>query len=124
MPRDFSRALAALATSFAVGGLAACSMPRIPGITPYKMEIQQGNYVSQEMVSQLKPGMSKDQVRLLLGTPLLTDIFHANRWDYVYWFEDAAGKREQRRLAVHFAEDKLARVDGDVVAAAPKEEKK
>lgn len=124
MPRESSRATAALLALSCVAGLAACSMPRIPGITPYKMEIQQGNHVSQEMVSQLKPGMSKDQVRLLLGTPLLTDIFHANRWDYVYWFEDAAGKREQRRLAVHFAEDKLARVDGDVVAAAAKDEKK
>ncbi len=124
MPCNFFRAfplLAALAAAVASAGLAACSVPRIPGITPYKMDIQQGNFVSQEMVSQLKPGMSKDQVRLLLGTPLLTDIFHANRWDYVYWLEDAAGKREQRRLAVHFDDGKLTRVDGDVVAAAPKE---
>jgi len=73
------------------------------------------------MVSQLKPGMTKDQVRVTLGTPLLTDIFHGNRWDYVYWKEDAAGRREQRKLAVYFEDGKLTRVDGDVVPAPEKE---
>jgi outer membrane protein assembly factor BamE len=81
------------------------------------MDIQQGNFVSQEMVSQLKPGMTKEQVRFVLGTPLITDIFHVDRWDYVYWREDAAGNREQRKLAVFFADGKLARLDGDVVPA-------
>ena len=76
--------------------LAGCGVPRIPGITPYKMEVQQGNFVSQDMVAQLKAGMSKDQVRSTLGTPLLIDIFHGERWDYVYWREDEAGKREHR----------------------------
>jgi outer membrane protein assembly factor BamE len=100
--------------------LPACgSAPRIPGVTPYKVEIQQGNFVSQEMVSQLKTGMSKEQVRFVLGTPLLTDIFHAERWDYVYWRETPEGKREQRKLAVHFSDGRLARLDGDVVS--PKE---
>ena len=115
--------LAVLATlaSFCAA-LGGCAVPRIPGVTPYKIEIQQGNYVSQEMVSQLKPGMSKEQVRLLLGTPLLNDIFHADRWDYVWWREDQAGKREQRKLAVFFEDGKLARLDGDIVAA--KEEPK
>ena len=92
-------------------------VPRIPGVTPYRIEIQQGNYVTQETVSQLKAGMSKDQVRNILGTPLLTDIFHANRWDYIYYRELADGSREQRRLVVHFdAGEKLARLEGDVVA--------
>ena len=94
-------------------------VPRIPGITPYRMDIQQGNFVSQEMVSQLKPGMSKEQVRFILGTPLLTDIFHAERWDYVYWREDPEGRREQRKLAVFFDKGQLSRVDGDVVSAGP-----
>ena len=99
--------------------LSGCGgVPRIPGVTPYKIEIQQGNYISQEMVSQLKPGMSKDQVRFLLGTPLLTDIFHAERWDYVYWREASSGKRESRRLALFFEGGKLARLDGDVVSSA------
>ena len=97
--------------------LPACSVPRIPGITPYKVEIQQGNFVSQDMVAQLKPGMSKEQVRFVLGTPLLTDIFHGDRWDYVYWREAPSGKREQRKLAVFFADGKLTRLDGDIAAA-------
>jgi len=96
--------------------LAACGA-RIPGLTPYKIDVQQGNFVSQEMVSQLKPGMSKEQVRLALGTPLLADAFHADRWDYVYWRQAPDGKRESRKLAVFFADGKLARVDGDIVPA-------
>src|SRR5687768_7935931 len=100
--------------------LAACSsVPRIPGVTPYRIEIQQGNFVSQEMVAQLKPGMSKEQVRLALGTPLLTDIFHADRWDYVFWRERPGADREQRKLTVFFEDGRLTRLDGDLVAAGP-----
>jgi outer membrane protein assembly factor BamE len=98
--------------------LGACGAPRIPGITPYKPEIQQGNYVSQDLVAQLKPGMTREQVRFLLGTPLLTDIFHADRWDYVYLREASDGKREQRRVALFFADNKLARMEGDIVSPA------
>ena len=98
--------------------LTACGVPRIPGITPYKPEIQQGNYVSQDIVAQLKPGMTREQVRFLLGTPLLTDIFHADRWDYVYFREGTDGKREQRRVALFFADNKLARTEGDIVSPA------
>jgi outer membrane protein assembly factor BamE len=105
-------ATAALAAGFA----AACGfVPRIPGVTPYRIEIQQGNYISQEMVSQLKPGMTKEQVRFILGTPMVTDIFHSDRWDYVYWRETPAGAREQRKLTVLFEQGQLARIDGDVV---------
>jgi outer membrane protein assembly factor BamE len=92
-------------------------VPTIPGITPFRIDIQQGNFVSPDMVALLKPGMSKDQVRLVLGTPLLTDIFHAERWDYIYWRELPGGKREQRKLAVFFEDGKLTRLDGDVVSA-------
>ena len=98
--------------------LTSCGVPRIPGITPFKPEIQQGNYVSQEMVAQLKPGMTREQVRFILGTPLLTDIFHAERWDYLYWREASSGKRESRRLALFFEAGRLARIDGDVVSSA------
>jgi outer membrane protein assembly factor BamE len=59
--------------------------------------------------------MSKEQVRNTLGTPLLADVFHGERWDYVYWREDGQGKREQRKFAVFFADGKLARLDGDIV---------
>ena len=95
--------------------LAACSVPQL--VTPYRMEIQQGNFVSQEMVSQLRPGMTREQVRFVLGTPLLTDIFHADRWDYVFFRDVSGGAREQRKFAVIFIDGKLARVEGDVVPA-------
>lgn len=91
----------------------------MPRITPYRIEIQQGNFLSQEMVSQLKLGMSKDQVRFVLGTPLITDSFHADRWDYVFRRQKAnSNVLEQRKLAVFFDDGKLKRIEGDVTAAA------
>jgi outer membrane protein assembly factor BamE len=83
----------------------------------YRMDIQQGNYISQEMVSQLKIGMTKEQVRYVLGTPLVADIFHADRWDYVYYYDPRRGQREARKIAVVFESGKLSRLLGDVVAA-------
>ncbi len=99
--------------------LGACGVPQV--VTPYRIEIQQGNYVSQEMVAQLKPGMSMEQVRFILGTPLVTDIFHADRWDYVYYREPRGGAREQRKISVHFEGGRLARLSGDVVPAGSSE---
>ena len=98
-------------------GCKSVEVPKVPGVTPYRMVIQQGNFISQEMVSQLKPGMTKEQVRFVLGTPLVTDIFHADRWDYVFFRETADGKREQRNLSVVFENSKLARVLGDLMPA-------
>lgn len=85
-------------------------------LAPYRMDIQQGNFVSQDMVSQLKRGMTRDQVRFVLGTPLVTDIFHANRWDYVYYLDRPGQPRVERRLAVFFDDDRLARLEGDVAS--------
>lgn len=93
---------------------AACSF-----FSPYRMEIQQGNYVTQEMVAQLKPGLTRDQVRFVMGTPLVNDIFHDERWDYIFVRQRANSTDvEQRRIAVFFEDGKLKRVDGDIVAAA------
>jgi outer membrane protein assembly factor BamE len=84
----------------------------------YRMEIQQGNLVEQDMLSQLKPGMSKDQVRAVLGTPLIADVFHDNRWDYVYRRQRTNSTTiEERALAVYFDEGKLVRIEGDVTQA-------
>ena len=95
----------------------ACSgVPILPGFAPYRMEIQQGNFVDQEMVSRLKPGMTRDQVRFVLGTPLVADVFHTDRWDYVFMREpQGGGALERRHFSVYFEEGKLARVGGDVV---------
>ena len=79
----------------------------------YKIDINQGNYLSQDAVDRLKVGMTQAQVRQTLGTPLLTDIFHADRWDYVYWREAQDGKREQRKVALFFEDNKLTRMEGD-----------
>ena len=107
--------------------LAGCS--GVPLLSPYRIDVPQGNAVTQEMVAGLKPGMSRDQVKFVLGTPLLTDMFHADRWDYVYRLQRGDGSVEERRLAVFFEKDQLKRVGGDIVApgvqaaapAAPKE---
>ena len=72
-----SRFLGVAILSFVLDG---CSWVPRP-INEYKIDVQQGNVLTQEMVSQLKPGLTKDQVRFLLGTPVLMDMFHANRWD-------------------------------------------
>jgi len=106
--------------------LAACSVTDKVGekLTPYKIDIQQGNVVTQEMVAKLKPGMTKAQVRFVLGTPLITDAFHANRWDYVYRYQKAGKLMEERKLALFFDQELLQRVEGDVVAASPATEEK
>jgi outer membrane protein assembly factor BamE len=98
--------------------LAACSStPNVTSLlSPYRVDVRQGNYVTQDMVARLKPGMSRDQVRFALGTPLVADMFHANRWDYVYRFEPGRGEVQLRRLVIFFEDNKLVRVGGDVVA--------
>lgn len=109
-----------LILAFALTFPGCSSPPKVLGITPYRMEIQQGNFVSKESVAKLKPGMTKEQVRFVLGTPLVTDIFHANRWDYPYYREPTGGKREEGRVVVYFDDGKLARIEtGDVMPAQP-----
>ncbi|WP_454752423.1 outer membrane protein assembly factor BamE [Cupriavidus necator] len=83
-------------------------------ITPYRINIVQGNFVSREAASQLREGMTRDQVKFLLGTPLLTDVFHANRWDYVFSFRRGnASVVQQRRYTVFFDGDRLVKFGGD-----------
>lgn len=91
-------------------------------ISPYKIDIQQGNVVKQEDVSKLKQGMTKSEVKILLGTPLLADPFHANRWDYIFWSRKGHSKPEEKKFTIIFDQDKLARVEGDIVAAQPNAE--
>lgn len=103
--------------------LGACSsVPRI--VTEYRIDVQQGNVLTQDMVAQLRPGLSRDQVRFILGTPMLVDMFHADRWDYVYRLQKGkTGEIETRRFTVFFdADGRLYRVSGDVVAVQGNEE--
>ncbi len=89
----------------------------LPTIKPYKMDIQQGNAVTPKMMMQLRPGMSKSQVRFIMGTPLLVDSFHADRWDYFYQMRKEGKIIEQRRVILEFEGDELKRVRGDVIPA-------
>jgi outer membrane protein assembly factor BamE len=113
-----------VAAAFALAGCSSFTT----WLDAYTIDIQQGNYVSQDMVSQLKLGMSKEQVRFVLGTPLLTDIFHADRWDYVYYHKIPGGKTVRRGLAVFFKDGKLVQVMRDIETsgsdAKPVEERK
>jgi len=111
----FQRLLIAVIASL---WLAGCSyVPHI--VTEYRIDVQQGNVITQEMVAQLKPGQTRDQVRFILGTPLLTDIFHAQRWDYLYRLQNGrTNEVEARKFSVFFGQDgRLERVAGDVEPA-------
>jgi outer membrane protein assembly factor BamE len=94
--------------------LSACGSA-LPVIKPYKLDIQQGNVVTSKMLLQLKPGMTKSQVRYIMGTPLIVDSFHKDRWDYFYQMRQAGKVIEQRRVILDFEKDTLTRVRGDVV---------
>ena len=98
-------------------GIAGCKQnPELPAIiSPYKIDVQQGNVVSQEMVDKLKAGMTRSQVRFVLGSPLVVDMFRNDRWDYIYLLQRQGKPDDRRRLTVIFDGDKLLRVEGDVV---------
>ena len=93
--------------------LVGCSGIRFgfPGV--HKVNIEQGNIVTQEMVDQLKPGMTKRQVRFLMGTPMVHDTFHASRWDYVYTLQKPDDEPRKERISLYFDGDLLASFSGD-----------
>lgn len=106
-------AMPAAAPAAAASGVQTLQEKRRFGfLTPYRTDIQQGNFISGEMVAQLKPGMTPDQVRFVLGTPLLTDLFHGNRWDYVFDMKRGNGETTRSRLTLHFRDSRLERWDG------------
>jgi outer membrane protein assembly factor BamE len=94
--------------------LSACGSA-VPKMKPFKMEIQQGNVVTSKMLLQLRPGMTKSQVKFIMGTPLIIDSFHSNRWDYYYQMRQSGKVTEQRRVILDFEKELLTRVRGDVV---------
>lgn len=78
----------------------------------YRMTVQQGNIVAEEMIDQLQLGMTKPQVQYVLGTPMLADMFHTNRWDYTYSIRRGHKPMEVKPLTVWFENDQLVRIDG------------
>jgi outer membrane protein assembly factor BamE len=114
----FPRALRGIAFALAATAIAGCQtietyMPVVQQLGVYKIDINQGNYLSQDMVDRLQVGMSRQQVRATLGTPLVTSAFRDSRWDYVYEFTRQGKVREHRQFTVYFADEKLARWEGD-----------
>lgn len=106
-----------LSTLLVVLALAGCKQaPELPAvIAPYRIDIQQGNVVTQQMVAKLKAGMTRAQVRFALGSPLVVDPFRTDRWDYVYSYQKQGKDAEHRHITVIFDEEKLVRIEGDVV---------
>ena len=84
-----------------------------PLVTPYKIDVVQGNVVTREQVAALQIGMPRAQVPAVVGTSLLVSVFHANRWDYVFSFKRKGGPLESRRVTLWFEADKLARIEAD-----------
>jgi len=96
--------------------LSACGFLGFPGV--YRIDVEQGNIVTQELADQLKPGMSRRQVRFILGTPLVQDTFNQDRWDYPYVKRNGDEVLSSSRLTVQFSGDALVRVSGDYLPAA------
>jgi len=93
---------------------AAVGMVLYLGACAYRIDVQQGNIITQDMLNQLRPGMTKQQVRLIMGTPLLQDVFSQQRWDYYYSLKPGYGKLETRHVILAFEADALASVSGDM----------
>ncbi|MBA4261431.1 MAG: outer membrane protein assembly factor BamE [Comamonadaceae bacterium] len=107
--------LAAAASQLACSSLGA-KLPSVTDVvTPYRIDILQGNVVTSEQAQALQPGMSRLQVRDLLGSPLLTSVFHADRWDYVFTFKRQGQEPQRRKLTVFFKGEALERIEADAL---------
>lgn len=101
----------------AVAGCASSDRTRSGFLEPYRISIPQGNYVNQQMLDQVHEGMSRDQVKLALGSPLLTDAFHPERWDYIFRFQYANGETQLRRVTISFRNDLVSAIKSDPLPA-------
>ncbi|MBN9426462.1 MAG: outer membrane protein assembly factor BamE [Burkholderiales bacterium] len=109
-------ALRALALAAAFAALAGCGTrdPNRSGLfEPYRTDLPQGNYLTRQQVDQVKEGMTREQVRFALGSPLLMHVFHPDRWDYVFRYQFPNGNTELRRVTLRFANDRVAAIEAD-----------
>ena len=104
-----------LILSLALACLTACGGIGFPGV--YRINVEQGNLVTQEMIDQLKPGMTRRQVRFIMGTPLVEDSFNRNRWDYPYVMRRGDEVSRESRVTIHFDGDRMTGVSGDLQPA-------
>jgi outer membrane protein assembly factor BamE len=117
--RRVRTALVVAAAAFAIAGCSTMTapfdtwMPYISQFGVYKLDVNQGNFLSQDMVDKLKEGQTKQQVRLILGTPLINSVFRDNRWDYQYEYWKNGRLQTRRQFSVYFKDDTLARWEGD-----------
>ena len=81
----------------------------------HKIDVQQGNVVNQDEVDQLEIGMTRNQVQYIMGSPIVVDVFHQDRWDYMYFLQPGYGERQQERVTLHFEGDSLASVTGTML---------
>lgn len=102
-----------LLIAIALASLTACGGIGFPGV--YRINVEQGNLVTQEMVDQLKPGMTRRQVRFIMGTPLVEDSFNRERWDYPYVLRRGDKVLRESQITIHFDGDRLTGVSGDMV---------
>ncbi len=109
---------AVLAAALGGAGCASNDRSRSGPFQPYRIDVPQGNYVDQGMLDQVKPGMTPEQVRFALGTPLLVDPFRPERWDYVFRFQHPNGSADLRRATVFFAGGRVERVEADALPAS------
>ena len=126
-----ARIVCCLALAMTLSGCSKLSMPEMPSFdftmpklpSIYKFDIQQGNVIAQDMVDKLKPGMTKSQVRFIMGTPLIADTFSQDRWDYFYSLNPADRSGEVReRVAIFFQDDVLVGLRGDFIPGGTPEE--
>jgi outer membrane protein assembly factor BamE len=96
-------------------GMSTSSVNPVNWVTPYKVDVIQGNFVSKEQVEQLKVGMTRDQVKATLGTPLMASLFHADRWDYVFTLKRQGVEPQSYKYTVFFKNDQLERFEGDAM---------
>lgn len=104
-----------LASCSSLSGMSSSSANPVNWVTPYKIDVIQGNFVSKEQVEQLRPGMTRDQVKATLGTPLMASLFHADRWDYVFTLKRQGVEPQAYKYTVFFKNDQLERFEGDAM---------
>ena len=94
--------------------LSACSFPGV-----FKINVQQGNIITQDMLDQLKPGMTKKQVRFVLGSDLLDNVFNPNIEHYLYTYQKAGGEMQRQLITVYYQDDLFARYEGGLLEDNP-----
>ncbi len=115
--RPALHAALALVATLAIGACTSSDPNRSGLLQPYRTGLPQGNYVTQEQVDAIKVGMSRDQVRFVLGSPLLNSMYRNDRWDYVYRYQHPSGRVDMRRVTVRFDGERVAAVDADALPA-------